>query len=69
MLRVDHLTEATEVISSERLQYIKERNYLIAVWKNIDQICKFTHILLSLIKRIIKALGYLVPVCMAIYKN
>ena len=67
---VDHLTEGTfpKSFSSKKLQYIKERNYLIAVWKNIDQNLWGTHVL-SLIKRIIKGPGYLVPVCMAICKK
>ncbi len=66
--RVDHLTEGTfpKSFGAKKLQYIKERNYLIAVWKNIDNKLWPAHIF-SLIKRIIVGPGYLIPVLWAIW--
>ncbi len=68
--KVDHLTEGTfpKSFSVKKLRYIKERNYLIAVWKNIDSELWPAHII-SLIKRIITHPGYLVPVLWAIWKR
>ncbi|OFX20549.1 MAG: hypothetical protein A2041_06660 [Bacteroidetes bacterium GWA2_31_9b] len=67
--RVDHLTEGTfpKSFSTKKLQYIKERNYLIAVWKNIDSKLWPAH-LISLLKRVIKGPGYMIPVLWAIYE-
>ncbi len=66
---VDHLTEGTfpKSFSSKKLQYIKERNYLIAVWRNIDSKLWPAHIL-SLFKRIISGPGYIIPLFMAIHE-
>lgn len=66
---VDHLTEGTfpKSFSSKKLQYIKERNYLIAVWKNIDPKLWPSHIL-SLLKRVTLGPGYIIPLLMAIYE-
>ena len=68
--KVDHLTEGTfpKSFPAKKLQYIKERNYLIAVWKNIDSNLWPTHVV-SLIKRIIKHPGYLVPTIWALWKK
>lgn len=67
---VDHTVEGTfpKSFPKKKLQYIKERNYLIAVWKNIDTKLWPMHIQ-SLIKRIIKGPGYLIPVIWAIWKK
>lgn len=67
--RVDHLTEGTfpKTFSAKKLQYIKERNYLIAVWKNIDPKSWKSH-LSSLLNRIFKGPGYVIPVLWAIYE-
>ncbi len=67
--RVDHLTEGTfpKSFSVKKLQYIKERNYLIAVWKNIEPKFWPSHII-SLLKRIINGPGYIIPVLWAIYE-
>lgn len=68
--RVDHLTEGTfpKSFPAKKLQYIKERNYLIAVWKNIDSELWPAHII-SLIKRIAQHPGYLVPTLWALWKK
>ena len=67
---VTHLVSGTfpKVFTPKKLQYIKERNYLIAVWKNIDLKLWPAHIF-SLIKRIIRGPGYLVPVVWALWKR
>lgn len=67
--QVDHLTEGTfpKTFSAKKLQYIKERNYLIAVWKNIEPKLWPSHIM-SLLKRIISGPGYIIPVLWAIYE-
>lgn len=68
--QVDHLTEGTfpKSFGAKKLLYIKERNYLIAVWKNIDSKLWPSHIL-SLIKRIVTGPGYLIPVVWALWKK
>ena len=65
--QVEHLTETAfnKAFSSRHLRYIKERNYLIANWKNLPSGMWTAHII-SLIKRIIKNPGYLVPVLWAL---
>ena len=67
---VKHLTETAfnKAFSPKELQYIKERNYLLAHWKNLDQDQLAIHFV-ALIKRIIKNPGFLVPVLMAISRR
>lgn len=66
---VEHTVEGTfpESFSVRRLQYIKERNYLIAIWRNIDSKLWLAH-LIGLSKRIINGPGYIIPVLWAIYE-
>lgn len=68
--RVDHLTETAfnKAFSPRRLRYIKERNYLIANWKNLPSGMWTAHTT-SLIKRIVKNPGYLVPVLWALLRR
>lgn len=67
---VQHLTETAfnKAFSPKKLQYIKERNYLLAHWKNLDQGQLAIHFV-ALIKRIIKNPGFLIPVLMAIFRR
>ncbi len=67
---VEHRIESVfpKSFSKRRFQYFKERNYLLAVWKNIDAKLCPAHIS-SLIKRIIKGPGYIVPVVQALWKK
>jgi GT2 family glycosyltransferase len=67
---VDHLTEGTfpKSFSPKKLQYIKERNYLIAIWKNIDKKLWLAHFG-SLIKRTVAHPGYLIPLLMALWRK
>ena len=68
--QVGHAISGTfpKMFSPKKLQYIKERNYLIAVWKNIDSRLWPQHII-SLIKRIIKGPGYIIPILWALWKK
>lgn len=68
--QVDHAVEGTfpKSFPKKKLQYIKERNYLIAVWKNIDSKLWPAHIV-SLIERIISGPGYIIPVWLALWKK
>lgn len=68
--QVKHLVSQTfpKIFTPRKLEYIKERNYLIAVWKNIDSKLWPAHIL-SLIKRIITGPGYIIPILWALWKK
>lgn len=67
---VEHVVEGIfpKSFPKKKLQHIKERNYLLAVWKNIDAGLWQAHCK-SLIKRIIKGPGYVVPVVQALWKK
>lgn len=68
--RVTHTPETTfnRVFSSPELQRIKDRNYLLAVWKNMPTGLWSTH-LLSLSRRLLHHPGYVVPVLWALWKK
>jgi len=67
---IDHTVEGIfpKSFSKKSLQYIKERNYLIAVWKNIDEKLWQAHFE-SLIKRVVTHSGYLIPLLMALWRK
>lgn len=67
---VNHKVEGIfpKSFSKKKLQHIKERNYLLAVWKNIDQKLWPKH-LKSLFLRIVKGPGYLIPVIWALWRK
>lgn len=56
-----------KTFKSKSLQRIKDRNYLMTHWKNIE-ISQWPEHVLYLVLRIIKHPGYLVPVLQGIYK-
>lgn len=68
--KVEHLTETTfsKTFDKKTLTRIKDRNYLLAVWKNLPPGQLFSHIL-TLIKRIMQHPGYLIPVSQALWKK
>jgi len=68
--KVEHVTETTfsKTFDKKTLTRIKDRNYLLTVWKNLPSGHLFMH-LTSLTKRITQHPGYLVPVLMAILKR
>jgi len=68
--RVDHVTESAfnQAFDPTSLRRVKERNYLLAHWKNLKGWQWLQHIL-YLKLRLIKHPGYLVPVGMALWKK
>ena len=64
--KVDHARETAfnKAFSQEFLQRIKDRNYLICQWKNLDCGNLMTH-LLAVFGRCLKSPGYFIPVFMA----
>lgn len=68
--RVEHLISGTfpKEFTPKRLQRIKDRNYLLAIWKNLPPGRLYFH-LISLIKRIAQHPGYIIPVSQALWKK
>lgn len=68
--RVTHLTETAfnKAFSKKSLVRIKERNLLLAVWKNLPP-GQFAPHVAYLVKRIILHPGYLLPVLWALCKK
>ncbi len=68
--KVDHQVSGTfpKTFTPQKLQHIKDRNYLLAVWKNLPSSQLVPH-LGSLIKRIAQHPGYIIPVLWALWKK
>ena len=67
---VSHTPETSfnKAFPPRRLQYIKERNYLLAMWKNMPSGLWSAH-LSSLLGRILGHPGYIVPTLWALWKK
>lgn len=67
---VTHETETSinKVFSADKLQKIKERNYLLAHWKNLTAQQWPSHIN-NLFLRLLKHPGYVIPVSMALWQR
>ncbi len=68
--KVDHQTETafTKAFGATDLRRIKERNYLLAHWKNLRGLQLLQHVFYLFI-RILTSPGYIVPVTMAICRK
>lgn len=68
--KVEHTTETAfkKAFSPKKLQLIKERNYLLANWKNMPNGMWGDH-LKSLICRIFDHPGYIIPLSMALWRK
>lgn len=68
--KVTHVTETAfnKAFSKKTLQRIKERNYLLAHWKNLSWF-QYPEHLFNLLLRIFKNPGYFIPVGMALWKK
>ena len=69
--RVEHEHEATinkRYFSERYLNYIKERNQLIFLWKNIEAVWLFKYHLVGVLRRLVSAPGYFVPLLLALVK-
>ncbi len=68
--KVDHQTETAfnKAFSSTELRRIKERNYLLAHWKNLRGGQLLQHMFYLLI-RVLKSPGYIVPVALAVCRK
>lgn len=68
--KVEHVTESAynKAFGARSLRYFKERNNLLAMWRNMPQEMWLVHIY-TLTDRIFKHPGYMVPFLMAIWKK
>lgn len=68
--RVAHTPETAfnKTFTRRRLQWVKDRNYLLAIWKNMPKGFWPAH-LIALIKRIACHPGYIIPVKLALWKK
>ncbi len=68
--KVKHLTETAfnKVFSPRQLQLIKERNYLLAHWKNLTGKQLSEHVY-YLVLKILKHPGFIIPTLMAVWKK
>lgn len=65
--RVEHVAEAAfkQAFSPGDLQVIKDRNYLLACWKNLPRGAVRPHVSF-LIRRVVRHPGYVIPVLLAV---
>ena len=68
--RVTHTSETSisKVFPPKKLRRIKDRNYLLAIWKNMPKSFWPAHFI-TLFKRIARHPGYIIPVKQAIWKK
>ncbi len=68
--QVNHQVSGTfpKIFTPKKLQYIKERNYLLAMWKNMPPGLWPAH-LSTLVSRIIRHPGFIIPALLALWKK
>lgn len=66
-ITVDHIHETAfkKAYSATDLQRIKDRNYLLCQWKNLDTVNLYTHVV-ALIFRCLTRPGFIIPTSMAL---